>query len=112
MLTARELDDETSPRIRRYRPRFTDAAAPDPERGDWETWQALLGESEPEAGLGPESAMRFAINAGAARFGTMSSSLIAVPPAGIGKHPIWLFAGVDAESPASPPQWLPVEGLE
>jgi uncharacterized protein with NRDE domain len=112
MLTARELDDETSPRIRRYRPRFNAAAAPDPEKGDWQAWQQLLGESEAEAGLGPESAMRFAIDAGAARFGTMSSSLIAIPPAGIGKHPIWLFARVDAESPATAPHWAPVEGLE
>jgi hypothetical protein len=93
MLTARELDDQTSPRIQRYGPRFTAAAPPDPDRDDWHDWEALLGDGEPDPGLGPESAMRFLLPVG---FGTVSSSIIAIPPAGLAKHPVWRFARAGA----------------
>ncbi|HVJ53129.1 MAG TPA: NRDE family protein [Aliidongia sp.] len=96
MLTARELDDMTSPRIRRYHDRFAAAVPPDPDRDDWREWQALLADNRPDPDLGPESAMRFSLPVG---FGTLSSSIIAVPPAGIDKRAQWLFARVTESGP-------------
>jgi len=89
MLTARELDDPTSPRIARYRDRFRAAPAPEPERDDWWAWQVLLGESQPQKDLGPESAMRFLLPNG---FGTVSSSVLALPSVRLGRVPEWRFA--------------------
>jgi uncharacterized protein with NRDE domain len=76
MIAAGDLDDEATPRIRRYRPRFAAAAPPDPGSGDWQEWEVLLqdetrGPSEDDA-----TAMRFATRNG---FGTVSSALIALP---------------------------------
>jgi hypothetical protein len=102
MLTARDLDDRTSPRIQRYHPRFMAAEPPDPDRDDWRDWQTLLTDRAAGPGLGPESAMRFALPTG---FGTLSSSIIAVPPAGSGRRPAWRFARADAPVP----DWTPIE---
>jgi hypothetical protein len=89
MLTAQELDDETSPRIRAYMPRFRAAATPEPERGDWRDWQALLA----DGGAGPDgeeaAAMCFTRASG---FGTVSASLVALPAIGSEEAPHWLFA--------------------
>jgi len=102
MLTARELDDLTSPRIRRYRERFIAAPAPEPDRDDWRGWQDLLEDTEPDAALGPESAMRFMLPIG---FGTVSSSLIALAAPGAPQRAAWRFATVAGQ--ASP--WAPVD---
>jgi uncharacterized protein with NRDE domain len=102
MLTARELDDESSPRIQRYRPRFLTAAAPDPARDDWRAWQELLEDPEPDPALGPESAMRFVLPIG---FGTVSTSLIALAAPGAQRHAIWRFSAVAPE----PSAWATVE---
>ena len=91
MLTAREIDDMTSPRIRRYRDRFVAAPPPDPERDDWQGWQELLEDTEPDPALGPESAMRFSLPIG---FGTVSSSLIALAEPGAPERAAWRFTGV------------------
>lgn len=90
MITAYDRDDPASPRIRFHRPRFEAAPAPDPEAGDWSSWQGLLGSREREAGAGPSAAMTIATESG---FGTVSSSLIALParPPSEAK-PVWLFA--------------------
>ena len=87
MLTAGELDDPEVSRIRRYRPRFAEAKAPDPDRKDFTAWQALLesGEAAPEDG--PTGAMRFATETG---FGTVSSSLVALAQPGHGERR-WVF---------------------
>lgn len=91
MLTARERDDATSPRIQRYRPRFETAPPPDPDRDDWQGWQDLLEDTEPDPALGPESAMRFRLPIG---FGTVSASLIALAQPGAPRGAVWRFAGV------------------
>lgn len=89
MLTAYDLNDAGSPRIRRYLPRFAAAAAPDPETGDWGEWAALLGDKSHEPAAGPGGAMRIVTETG---FGTVSSTLIALPASGRDAAPLWLFA--------------------
>ncbi len=90
MLTAGDLDDPSSPRTRAYLPRFRTAAPPDPERGDWRAWEALLGARERAEPDDPTAAMTIVTATG---FGTVSSSLIAVraAPAGRGRL-VWRFA--------------------
>ncbi|MCR6631529.1 MAG: NRDE family protein [Magnetospirillum sp.] len=89
MLTAQDLDDTTSPRIAAYLPRFRAAALPRPEVDDWHDWAALLA----DGGGGPDgeeaAAMCFTRPSG---FGTVSSSLIALPAIGSEAKPAWRFA--------------------
>ena len=87
MITAHDLNDTASPRIRRFLPKFEAAAAPDPESGDWAEWQALMGEG---GGKHAEESMSFVTETG---FATVSSSLIALPaPGRMDVKPKWLFA--------------------
>ncbi len=88
IVTAGDLDDATSPRIRLYLPRFRAASAPDPDAGDWRVWQALLGCRETDDTENPDSAMNIDSESG---FGTVSSSLIALSAERNGV--IWRFAG-------------------
>lgn len=102
MLTSREPDDPSSPRIAFHRPRFLAARAPDPETGDWGDWEALLGSAERAPGVGPEGAMSFALPSG---FGTVSSALVALPAIGrSGVKPVFRFA-------AGPPGETPFKAL-
>ncbi len=98
MLTERDLDDPTSARIRTHLPRFREAAEPDPERGDWTAWQEILASrrtgADEKADESPYAAMTVVSDTG---FGTVSSSLIALPSRagryGEGERkPVWLFA--------------------
>jgi hypothetical protein len=95
MLTAHDLNDTRSGRIRAYLPRFRDAAPPDPEAnggaGDWKAWQSLLASHEHDSESGPRGAMSIATEGG---FGTVSSSLVALPaPDWTEGRAKWLFAG-------------------
>ena len=87
MLTAYDLDDVESARIRRHLPLFRAAAAPDPETGDWSTWIERLADRGHESGGGENGAMTIGGDTG---FGTVSSSLMALETQK--KAPIWLFA--------------------
>jgi len=94
MITAYDLNDPASPRIARFLEQFRGAPAPDPEAGDWAAWQALLASREQGPDVSPESAMAVVTESG---FGTVSSSLIALPaPDWALKNekigPVWLFA--------------------
>jgi hypothetical protein len=90
MITAHDRNDPASPRIRRFLPRFDAAAPPDPERGDWAAWQALLASREHGPEEGPGAAMSIALESG---FGTVSSALIALPaPSLRPRNPVFLFA--------------------
>ncbi len=109
MITAHDINDTASPRIRRFLPQFEAAAEPDPETGDWAAWQALMGETDgtgeesegavgeggPNSGGGNDrGAMTIAPDVtGSGGFATVSSSLIALPaPGRPGVKPRWLFA--------------------
>lgn len=78
MVTANDLNDEaSSPRQRFYRPLFANAAAPDPERGDWTAWEELLASRIwTPAEAGPRGAMCVVTDVG---FETGSSTLLALP---------------------------------
>ncbi len=94
MLTARDLNDETSPRIGGYLPRLRAAPPPDPEDGDWRAWQEILTSRRGEPADDPFAAMTIVTDQG---FGTVSSSLIALPAAprtlaARPRPPVWLFA--------------------
>jgi len=89
MITAYSLNDRASPRIRYHLPRFAAALEPDPDRGDWEAWAALLASRESEAGAGAGGAMTVVTESG---FGTTSSSLIALSDPDSGCRPVWLFS--------------------
>jgi uncharacterized protein with NRDE domain len=87
MLTAGELDDPEVSRIRRYRPLFAKAKAPDPDRNEFCPWQALLESREAGAEDGPTGAMRFVTETG---FDTVSSAIVALAQPAHGKRR-WVF---------------------
>ncbi len=102
MITAHDLNDPASARIRRFKPLFENARPPDPETGDWAEWQALMGNRESERPPDPDNdpenepgdGMTIATGEG---FATQSSSLLALPdPASAmddgAVKPVWLFA--------------------
>jgi uncharacterized protein with NRDE domain len=80
MVTAHDPDDAESPRVARHLARF--AAASPPEPGDWRAWQAILADSSGPPGEQINVVPR-------AGFGTVCSSLLALPQSG---PPTWLFA--------------------
>jgi uncharacterized protein with NRDE domain len=91
MLTAHDLNDTGSPRIRDYLPRFREAPSPDPDRDEWRAWERLLASRMHDAKAGPMGAMNIETATG---FATMSSSLIALPSPdrAPGLEPRWRFA--------------------
>jgi len=89
MITAHDRNDLGSARIRAYLSRFRGAPPPDPAKGDWRAWQDLLASREAGPEGDPYAAMTVATDRG---FGTVSSSLIALPKAGRDTKPVWLFA--------------------
>ena len=80
MVTAHDPDDPESPRVARHLPRFRAARPPEPP--DWSAWEAILADRAGE----PGEQLNVVPRAG---FGTVCSSLLALPGEGA---PIWLFA--------------------
>ena len=100
MITAHDRNDVSSPRIRRFLPRFEAALPPDPHIGDWSSWTRLLESRDHAPEDGPGAAMTVVMESG---FGTVSGSLIALPPRRRPPSPIWLFAaGRPGEAPYLP----------
>ena len=95
MITAHDRNDLASPRIRRFLPRFEEAAVPDPARGDWKAWTDLLAERGREA---PRDGMNVVTDTG---YGTVSSALVALPALRPDeRRPVFLFAaGRPGEAP-------------
>ena len=104
MLTARDLNDPSSPRISRHLTDFQSALSPEPDLDDWEAWQDLL---RRPALNDPMDGMIIDDQSG---FGTVSSSLIALPRDHLAMDggtvkPQWLFA-------AGRPDQFPYQAVE
>lgn len=80
MVTAHDPNDLESPRVAMHLPRFRAAEAPMPE--DWRGWIEILSDRSGDAGEQINVIPR-------AGFGTVCSSLVALPADGA---PVWLFA--------------------
>lgn len=92
MLTAHDIDDPASPRVRRYLNTFRGAVAPDPASGDWSSWTSLLAERAPDD---PAAGMVIGPRDPGVGYGTVSSTLIALPAAreiDKPRRPIMLYA--------------------
>lgn len=103
MVTAHDLDDTDDPRQAQYLPLFRTAAPPDPDKADWGGWAELLASRIWDGERGERGAMNFLLPTG---FGTVSSSLLALPTAERPElDPVWHFAaGRPHEAP-----WQPVD---
>jgi hypothetical protein len=89
MVTAHDPNDLGSPRTARHLPRFRTAAAPDPDRGDWAAWAALLADDS----IAESRADTLRVPP-AEGFATVCSSLLAVAADGALQ---WRFAAGAAE---------------
>lgn len=99
MLTAYDIDSPDSARVRRHLPAFRAAVPPDPESGDWSAWRELL----TRRGEEPEEAVLIDTAQG---FGTVSSSLLALPAPGRDDiAPLWLYA----EGPPDRTEYQPLD---
>jgi hypothetical protein len=95
MVTAHDPNDPASPRTRRHLPRFRAAAPPDPDRGDWAAWEALLADGGHDQSVA--EALRVPPVGG---FGTVCAALLA-----LGAGVRWRFA----RGPAGAAPFRPVE---
>ena len=76
MITADDLNDIQSPRIAQYLKRIRKAKVPDPGTNDWTEWQAILADRREHIDGNPLTSINITTDYG---FGTVSSSLLAVP---------------------------------
>lgn len=93
MITAHDLNDLGSARIRTYLPRFERAPLPDPEQGDWSGWIDCLAARD-GAGGDPRDAMTIVTGGD---YGTVCSSLVALPEEG--PPALWFAPGRPGEVP-------------
>jgi len=94
MITAQDRNDPTSSRVQAYLPQFEAAEPPDPKAGRWTSWARLMKARVPPDSEDPYAAMTIVTSRG---FGTVSSSLIALPgpPKTLRERPnrpVWQFA--------------------
>jgi uncharacterized protein with NRDE domain len=88
MITAHDPNSPDSPRVVRHLAQFRDAAAPEPEH--WDEWRAILSDRSGPAGEQINVEPR-------GGFGTVCSTLLAIPAAG---EAVWLFSnGPPDEAP-------------
>jgi hypothetical protein len=80
MVTAHDPNDPESPRVARHLARFQAARPPEPD--NWRDWTTILSDRSGDAGEQINVVPR-------AGFGTVCSSLLALPGGGT---PVWLFA--------------------
>lgn len=86
IFTSSDRNDPDKPRVDAYLPLFEDAEVPDPKAGDWSEWVRLVSD---RTGASRDEPMCIVSDYG---YGTVSSSLIALPPPAPGAVPHWLFA--------------------
>ena len=91
MVTAHDPDDPDSPRVARHLPRLRAAVAPDVD--GWAAWREILSDHSGS----PAEQINVVPRAG---FGTVCTSLVAVPAAG---SPQWLFAAGPPDETAFDP---------
>lgn len=89
LITSQDMNDPTAPRVASFAQRFKTAPAPTPETGDWDAWAALMGTRLGALDDAPNEALCVTSEHG---FGTVSSSLIALPTPDPNTKPIWLFS--------------------
>ncbi|WP_428608989.1 NRDE family protein [Sedimenticola sp.] len=89
MLTSRELDDRSHPRIDFWLPLFQNARPPVPEQQMWEEWIQLLAGRMNASLANPHAAMNMDFPMG---FATVSCSLIALAQSPDQDRPIWMYA--------------------
>lgn len=96
MITAQDLNDPGSRRIEAFWPRFREAAAPDPEAGEWSAWTALMADrNSPDDD--PRNAMTIVTEGD---YGTVCASLVALPA--VGPPRLWFAPGRPAECAFEP----------
>jgi uncharacterized protein with NRDE domain len=94
LIAAGDLNETATRRLALARPRFAAAAPPDPDRGEFASWEGLLASTDSPPGEPPNAALRFRLPDG---FATVSSALIALPATDLPeKRPVFRFV-----------QWLP-----
>ncbi len=91
MLTARDINDTSDPRVAANLARMRALPAPDPARPDgWDAWSALQGRAADPGAPSPAAGLCFALDSG---FATVSAAQIALPaPAIDGADPVFRFA--------------------
>ncbi len=96
MITAFDMNDQNSDRIRHHLPRFRRAPAPDPTNHDWFAWEALMADRGKASDADWSGAMNVQSEDGEyCDFATVSSSLIALPAIvdeGDQPQPVWRYA--------------------
>jgi hypothetical protein len=102
MITAHDRNDSGSSRIRHYLPRWQSAELPAPPDAGWTAWQELLLCRDHEPDGSATDAMYIVSETG---FGTVSSSLIALPAPGLVTTPVWLFGA----SRSAPAEWARIQ---
>ena len=86
IFTSSDRNDPDKPRVAAYLPLFQTAKVPDPEAGDWSEWIPLFAD---RTGASRNEPMCIVSDYG---YGTVSSSLIALPKSKPGAVAKWLFA--------------------
>jgi len=89
LFTSQDRNELRAPRIATYLPRFEAAAVPDPEHGEWSSWEALLAARLEDDQTQFDDAMCIVTERG---YGTVSSSLIALPAPAPAARAHWRFA--------------------
>ena len=89
IFTSQDRNEVRAPRIGAYLPRFEAAAIPDPALGEWSQWEALMATRLEDGQTRFDDAMCIVTDRG---YGTVSSSLIALPAPAPAALPIWRFA--------------------
>lgn len=86
IFTSQDRNDPEKPRVAAYMPLFESATAPDPRNDDWSDWTQLMAD---RTGASHDEPMCIVSDYG---YGTVSSSLIALPRPAPGARPYWTFA--------------------
>lgn len=88
VFTSADMNDPYKPRVARFKPQFESACVPNPSTGDWSAWEGLMAV---KAANGVPADEGMCIDTGG-DYGTVSSSLLALPQSGKEIKPVFRFA--------------------